>query len=80
MCIRDRLLTNEEIDAERGVISEEWRTRRNAGFRLREKYFPVLLKDSKFAQRDIIGKLDVIKNFKPETLKQFYKDCLLYTS
>ncbi|MBK9566478.1 MAG: insulinase family protein [Saprospiraceae bacterium] len=68
------LLTNEEIDAERGVISEEWRTRRNAGFRLREKYFPVLLKDSKFAQRDIIGKLDVIKNFKPETLKQFYKD------
>ncbi|MBK7635280.1 MAG: insulinase family protein [Saprospiraceae bacterium] len=67
-------MTNEEIDAERGVISEEWRTRRNAGFRLREKYFPVLLKDSKFAQRDIIGKLDVIKNFKPETLKQFYKD------
>ena len=58
------LLTNEEIDAERCVISEEWRTRRNAGFRLREKYFPVLLKDSKFAQRDIIGKLDVIKNFK----------------
>jgi zinc protease len=68
------LLTNEEIDAERGVISEEWRTRRNAGFRLREKYFPILLKDSKFAKRDVIGKLDVIKNFKPETLKQFYKD------
>jgi zinc protease len=30
------LLTNEEIDAERGVITEEWRTRRNADFRDRK--------------------------------------------
>jgi len=28
------LLTNEEIDAERGVITEEWRTRRTADFRI----------------------------------------------
>jgi zinc protease len=27
-------LTNEEIDAERGVITEEWRTRQNAGARI----------------------------------------------
>ncbi|MBN2773665.1 MAG: insulinase family protein, partial [Prolixibacteraceae bacterium] len=68
------LLTPEEIDAERGVITEEWRTRRDAGFRMRSKYFPVLLKGSKFAVRDIIGDINVIKNFQYETLRQFYHD------
>ena len=29
------LLSEDEIDAERGVITEEWRTRRNANFRIR---------------------------------------------
>ena len=68
------LLTDEEIDLERGVISEEWRTRRNANFRMQKKIFPVLYKDSKYAVRDVIGDLDVIKNFKPETLRKFYED------
>ena len=66
------LLTEEEIDAERGVITEEWRTRRDASFRMREHYFPVLLKGSKFAERDIIGDLDVIKNFEYKILRSFY--------
>lgn len=68
------LLTDEEINLERGVISEEWRTRRNAGFRMQKKIYPVLFKDSKYAERDVIGDLDVIKNFKPETLRKFYDD------
>jgi zinc protease len=66
------LLTDKEIDAERGVISEEWRTRRNASFRLRSQMFPVLFKGSKYAVRDVIGDLDVIKNFEYETLRNFY--------
>lgn len=68
------LLTEEEIEAERGVISEEWRTRRNANFRMRAEYFPTLLGDSKFAERDVIGDLDIIKNFDYETLRNFYHD------
>ena len=68
------LLTDEEIELERGVISEEWRTRRNANFRMMKKIYPVLYKDSKYAERDVIGDLDVIKNFKPETLRKFYED------
>ncbi len=68
------LLTEEEIDAERGVISEEWRTRRNAGFRMQRQWFPVLLNGSKYMNRDVIGDLDVIKNFKYETLRKFYHD------
>jgi zinc protease len=68
------LLTDEEIDAERGVISEEWRTRRNAGFRMQRQWLPVLLNGSKYMNRDVIGDLDVIKNFKYETLRNFYHD------
>ena len=68
------MLTDEEIDAERGVISEEWRTRRNAGFRMQRQWFPVLLNGSKYMNRDVIGDLDVIKNFKYETLRNFYHD------
>ena len=68
------LLTEEEIDSERGVISEEWRTRRTADFRMQRKFLPVLLNGSKYMNRDVIGDLDVIKNFKYETLRQFYND------
>lgn len=68
------LLTKEEIDAERGVISEEWRTRRNASFRIRNQFFPVLLKGSKWAVRDVIGDLNIIQNFKPKTIRDFYHD------
>lgn len=68
------LLTNEEIDLERGVIAEEWRTRRNANFRMRSQWFPVLFKGSKWAERDVIGDTTVIKYHLPETLRNFYHD------
>lgn len=68
------LLTEEEIDAERGVITEEWRTRRNSGFRMRNQWFPVLFKGSKWAERDIIGDTTVIRYHDPETLRNFYHD------
>ena len=32
----------------------------------------VLLKDSKYAKRDVIGNLDIIKNFKYQTLRDYY--------
>ncbi len=68
------LLTDKEIDDERGVISEEWRTRRNASFRLRAQMFPVIFKGSKYAVRDVIGDYDVINHFKYKTLREFYHD------
>ncbi len=67
-------LDEDEINAERGVISEEWRTRRNAGFRLRGKIGQVKYNGSIYAERDVIGELDVIKNFDPAALRQFYHD------
>jgi zinc protease len=67
-------LSDQEIDAERGVITEEWRTRRNAGFRMQRKWLPVALNGSKYMNRDVIGDLDVIKNFKYDTLRNFYNE------
>ena len=67
-------LDGDEIDAERGVISEEWRTRRTPQFRLLAQTMPVLFKDSKYAVRDVIGSLDVIKNFKHQTIRDFYHE------
>ncbi len=65
---------NEEIDKERGVVIEEWRLGRGADARLRDKYFPLLLKGSQYAKRIPIGTKENLESFKYETLKQFYKD------
>ena len=66
------LLTEEEIDAERGVIKEEWRTRRTAQFRMYSASMKYLYPNSKFAERDVIGDLDVIENFEYDALRDFY--------
>ncbi|MCE5346140.1 MAG: insulinase family protein [Bacteroidales bacterium] len=65
-------LSDKEIDLERGVIGEEWRTSKNASRRMIFEVIPVILKNSKYAVRDIIGDLDVIKNFPYDTLRNFY--------
>ncbi len=65
---------NEEIDAERGVIREEYRTRRNANFRTMKKLMDVTYNNSKYARRDVIGQLDVIDNCSYETMRDFYHD------
>lgn len=62
-----------EIDKERGVIVEEWRLGLGAEERMMQKYMPVLLKDSRYAERLPIGKVDVIKSFKYDTLRNFYR-------
>lgn len=66
------LLEPDEIDAERGVIREEWRTRRNSNFRLNMQSSPYLYNHSKYAERDVIGDLDVINNFKHQELRDYY--------
>ncbi len=67
-------LDHEQIDSERGVVIEEWRTGRGAGQRMRDQTFPVLLKDSRYAERLPIGTLESLENFNYESLERFYKD------
>jgi zinc protease len=66
-------LEDVEIDKERGVILEELRLGLGASDRMRKKYFPVLLQGSLYADRMPIGKPDILKSFKYETLRSFYK-------
>lgn len=67
-------LSDEEINNERGVIIEEWRSRRNASWRMMNKIFPVVFEGSKYAVRDIIGDTAVLRNFHPDTLRAFYHE------
>ncbi|ADR20560.1 zinc protease [Marivirga tractuosa] len=68
------LMTGDEIDKERGVVLEEWRLGQGAGQRMRDEYFPVLFKDSRYAERLPIGKKEILENFEYETLRSFYED------
>ena len=68
------LLTDEEIDAERGVIKEEWRTNQNGRRRLFEKKMPVIFNNSKYVERIPIGLMSVVENFDYKALRDFYHD------
>ena len=63
----------EEIDAERAVILEERRTRRDAGWRLFEKSLPYYYGDTPYAKRTLIGGEEQLKTFKYESLTNFYR-------
>jgi zinc protease len=62
----------DEIESERGVIREEWRTRGGAQSRLRDKLNPIVFAGSKYGKRNVIGDTAVINHFKPETITAFY--------
>jgi len=68
------LLTDEEIDAERGVIKEEWRTRQSGGMRILTQSLPTMFNNAKYAERMPIGKMDIVENFKYKALRDFYHD------
>jgi zinc protease len=65
---------NAEVDKERGVVLEELRLGKGADDRMSKIYFPKLFEGSKYGDRLPIGTEDILKNFKYETIKRFYKD------
>lgn len=66
-------LEAEAIDAERGVIEEEWRTRNNPMLRQLEKLSPIMYAGDKYADCMPIGNMDVVRNFSYETLRDYYR-------
>ncbi|MCH5237742.1 MAG: insulinase family protein [Muribaculaceae bacterium] len=66
------LLEDAEIEAERGVIREEMRMSENAMQRMINNISPIIFPDYAY-QHPIIGTEDVIMNFKPETIRAYYK-------
>lgn len=69
----DLTLDPVEIDKERGVINEEWRTRMSAMMRFQEKMLPTMFEGTKYANCFPIGTMDVVMNFKPQTLRDYYE-------
>jgi zinc protease len=65
-------ISKEEVDRERGVVIEEWRGGLGAGSRIRDKQFPVLFHDSRYAERLPIGKPEIVRNAPVERLRAFY--------
>ena len=63
----------EEIDAERGVILEERRSRRDANWRTFERLLPFYFGDTQMARRTLIGGEEQLKTFKYESLTNFYR-------
>ncbi|MDE7129782.1 MAG: insulinase family protein, partial [Alistipes sp.] len=61
-----------EIDSERGVIMEELRTRDGAGWRSTIAMLKALYKDTRYAERNLIGYLDGLKSFDHSALESFY--------
>lgn len=63
-----------DINSERGIVLEEARLSKGASDRMNKVLYPKLLNGSRYAQRMPIGKESVLKTFKPEAIKRFYKD------
>ncbi len=66
-------LDPEEIDKERGVIHEEWRLRTGASSRMLERNLKDLYPDSKYGERYPIGLMEVVDNFQPQELRDYYE-------
>lgn len=68
------LLTDKEIDKERGVIEEEWRTRRSgmAMQRLSEQAMPIIYAETKYSDCMPIGNIDIVRTFPYNDLRDYY--------
>lgn len=67
------LLDPEEIDKERGVIHEEWRTGQGGQMRILEKVLPEIYPGSKYGHRLPIGTMEVVDNFPYQALRDYYE-------
>lgn len=69
----DLLLEGEEIDKERGVIQQEWRSRNVGQQRALEKLTPLMYPTTRYGERWPIGTMDVVMNFPYQALRDYYE-------
>ena len=62
-----------ELEKERGIIIEEWRTKQGASARMSDQTLPLIFYNSRYAQRKPIGTLDILRSFQRPTIVDFYK-------
>ena len=61
-----------ELARERNVVIEEWRLGRGASARMRDKQFPVIFANSRYAERIPIGDKHTLETAPVSTVKRFY--------
>ncbi len=62
-----------DINAERGVVMEEWRLRKGADARVGDVHRPYIFYKSKYAVRDVIGDTNVLLRAPADNLRRFYR-------
>ena len=67
------LLDGKEIDEERAVIYEEWRSQTPPNMRILEKLLPKIYPDSRYGYRLPIGTMEVVDNFPHKALRDYYE-------
>lgn len=67
-------LNDADIDSERGIVLEELRLGKGVDDRMNKVLLPKVLNGSRYAQRLPIGKEEILKTFKPEAIRRFYRD------
>ena len=65
-------LDDEEINAERGVIHEEWRRSNQGAMRIIEEQLPKVYAGGRYGYRLPIGTMEVVDNFDPQVLRDYY--------
>lgn len=69
----DLTLDPKEIDKERGVIHEEWRRTMQGQMRIFERILPDLFPTTRYGRRLPIGIMEVVDNFEPQALRDYYE-------
>lgn len=69
----DLTLDPVEIDNERGVITEEWRSRNSASQRIATRMMPVIMEGSKYDNCMPIGSMEIVNSFEPQVLRDYYE-------
>lgn len=67
------LLHGKDIDEERAVIHEEWRSQLPPNMRILEKLLPELYPDSRYGHRLPIGTMEVVDHFPHQALRDYYE-------
>lgn len=67
-------LVGEEIDKERGVVLEEWRSRLGPGERVFRKQMEVVFHNARHKDRLPIGTPEILENAPHDVFKRFYED------
>ena len=64
----------ETVEKERGIVLEELRLGKGASDRIGKQLYPKIYNGSRYAERLPIGKEEVLRSFRPEALRRFYRD------